>query len=121
MKQSDEDWRVVKSLFANKHYSHALFYCHLSLEKLLKAVVVQETKEQSPYLHNLLLLSQKAGISLAQEQQEQLQEITTFNVRGRYDDVKYKFYKKATKAYAEQYIEITAKFRIWTKKSYLKK
>jgi HEPN domain-containing protein len=121
VKQSDEDWRVVKSLFANKHYSHALFYCHLSLEKVLKALVVQETKQQSPYIHDLLILTQRAGIHFSQEQQGQLNEITMFNIRGRYDDVKYQFYKKATKAYTEKYIKITGELRIWIKKNYLKK
>ena len=121
VKQSDEDWRVVQSLFTNRHYAHALFYCHLSLEKILKALVVQKTKEHSPYIHNLLVLAQKAVIHVSQEQQEQFQEITTFNVRARYDDVKHQFYRKATKEYTEKYIEITKQLRLWLKKNYLKK
>lgn len=120
-KQSDEDWRVVQSLFNNKHYAHALFYCHLSLEKLLKAVVVQETKQQSPFTHDLLILAEKASVVLPQESLKQLNEITTFNIRARYDDVKYQFYKKATRNYTEEHIKITGKLRIWVKKNYLKK
>ena len=118
---SDEDWRVALGLFSLTHYSHALFYCHLSLEKLLKAVVVQETKRQSLYSHDLLILARIGKIALSQDQEEQLNEIASFNIRARYDDVKYKFYKKATKTYTEEYMKITKKLRIWLKKNYLKK
>lgn len=121
VKQSDNDWRVVQDLFKLKHYSYALFYCHLSLEKLLKAIVVQETKEQSAFTHDLLMLVQNAGIKLSDEQQKQLNEITTFNIRVRYDDIKYQFYKKATVSYAGKYIEITKTLRVWLKRNYLKK
>ena len=69
---SDEDWRVARSLFSLTHYSHALFYCHLSLEKLLKAIVVQKTKRQSIYSHDLLILARIGKIALSQDQKEQL-------------------------------------------------
>ncbi len=121
IKQSDKDWRVTKGLFGLGHYAHALFFCHLSLEKLLKAIVVQETKKQSPYTHDLLALTQTSGINPSKAQEKQLNEITAFNVRARYDDVKYLFYKKATKKYTEKYIEFTKQLRLWLKKRYLKK
>ena len=107
-------------MFAGKHYSHALFFCHLCLEKLLKAVVVQKTKKQSPYIHDLLTLAQMAEMHLDKAQENQLNDITAFNVRARYDDVKCQFYKKATKAYGEKYLVITKKSRIWLKRNYLK-
>ena len=117
VEQSDKDWEVARSLFNLRHYAHALFYCHLSLEKLLKAVIVQETKKQSPYSHDLLALIEKVDVDASDEQRIRLNEITTFNVRARYDDIKYHFYKKATKKYATKYMEITKKLRIWLKRN----
>ncbi len=82
---------------------------------------MQKTKQHSPYTHDLLTLTQIAGLNLDEAQEMQFNEITTFNVRARYDDVKHRFYKKATKTYTKEYIKITGKLRIWIKKSYLKK
>mgnify|MGYP000333130340 CR=1 FL=1 len=116
IKQSDSDWKVAKSLCKLGHYSHGLFFCHLSLEKLLKGIIVYKTKKQSTYSHDLLLLAKKAKVQVSKEQKEQLNEITTFNVRARYDDIKQKFHKKATKRYSAEYLEKSKKLRLWLKK-----
>ncbi len=119
LKQSDGDWKVSQGLFSLGHYAYALFFCHLCLEKLFKAIIVQKTGKQSPYSHDLLYLVEKSKIKITSAQKEQLNDITQFNVRARYDDIKNQFYKKATRGYSEKYIEITKKIRIWLKKNYL--
>lgn len=119
IKQSDKDWRVTKGLFNLGHYAHALFFCHLTLEKLIKAVVVKETQKQAPYSHDLLILLKKTRVALNNERKVQLNEITSFNIRARYDDIKYQFYKRATKDYTKQYMTIANKLRLWIKKNYL--
>lgn len=107
-------------MFRAKHYSHALFFCHLTLEKLLKAIIVKQTQKQSPFLHDLILLVKQTNIKLNKEQTSQLNEISTFNIRARYDDIKYQFYQKATKDYASKYFNITRNLILWLK-NYLKK
>lgn len=119
LNQTNRDWQATKSLFRAKHYSHALFFCHLTLEKLLKAIIVKQTKKQSSFLHDLLLLVKQTNIQLNKEQIDQLNEISTFNIRARYDDIKYQFYQKATKNYASKYFNITKKLILWLK-NYLK-
>lgn len=120
-KLSDEKWKTAQALIKSKRYADALFFCHLSLEALIKAYVVLETKKPAPYIHNLAELFDLAKIDTNDEQFNQLKEITTFNIKGRYSDYKYDFYKKATKLYTEKYFEITKNLRIWTKKNIQKK
>lgn len=118
---SDDDWRVAQKLFADKEYGYALFFCHLALEKLLKAVVVATTAGPADYTHALLRLAELAGIPLNENQIADLKTITKFNIAGRYDDEKRRFRKEATRDYAQRYLKITRELLIWLKKDYLKK
>lgn len=75
------------------------------------------TDEPPLPIHGLLRLAEVAGVSLSHEQREQLREINTFNVEARYDDYKLKFYKKATKKYAEMWFSITKILLLWFKQN----
>ena len=104
------------SLFKNGHYGWALFLGHLVLEKLLKAVYVKNVDVSIPYTHDLAKLSEKAGLLLTEEQKDLLDEVTTFNIKARYPDYKGRFYKKATKRFADGYVSKIKDFRRWLKK-----
>lgn len=114
-------WNVSLSLYKNKHYDACLFFCHLSIEKLLKGLVVKQTKDNPPYIHDLKTLAKIAKVELSEEQNNQLGILTTFNIAGRYSDAKHDFYKKCTKDYTKKYLEITRKLFVWLKKEYQKK
>src|SRR5258708_6062202 len=74
-------------LFEMKKYSHSLFFLHLTLEKILKALYIH-TKKTSPLpIHDLVRLAEKCEIALNEEQKLQLAEISTFNIAARYDDI----------------------------------
>ena|SRR3989338_2915578 len=116
-KNSREKGKTARSLLRSKRYADALFYCHLALEAQLKAVVVLKIREFPPLTHNLLHLAYLAGLELSSRQIEELKEITTFNIKTRYDDYKFSFYKKATKRYAQEYYNITQNLHLWIKKN----
>jgi len=107
---------TAQTLMAAKKYHHALFFCHLAFEKLLKSKFVKNTNAVPPPLHNLLQLAEKAGLVLTQPQKENLREINRFNIEARYDDYKLKFYKKATPEFANRWFTITKElFSLWEK------
>ena len=116
IKGSHEDYKTAQVLFASDRYAHSLFFCHLAIEKLLKALVVQKTKEHAPYEHNLLKLSELTGVSFTKQQLDTMDEINTFNIKGRYDDYKFEFYKRATKEYAEENLIHTSTLYLWLQK-----
>lgn len=119
---SSQDFKVAKSLFEKKFYAHSLFFCHLSLEKLLKSFVMEKTGEFAPYTHDLLRLIEITEIKLDKEQTENLEKIFTFNVAGRYPEEKIDFHKKYNKKeIAKKYLNITNNLLIWLKKEFQKK
>ncbi len=114
--QSKEDLKTTEGLFLLGRYAPALFFCHLTLEKFLKSLIVRKTKSNAPFEHSLIQLSKIAGVDFSENDRSLISEINTFNIKGRYDDYKSKFYKKATKTYTEKYINETKRIIIWLKK-----
>ena len=118
-RRSADDRITTKTLLRNKRYSACLFFVHIYLEKLLKALVVKKTGKPAPFVHDLLDLADIAKIELPEEQKELLREINTFNIRARYDDYKSEFYKKATKDYAVKYFKSADKLYLWLGKKFI--
>ena len=119
---SSKDFEAAKSLFEKKLYPQSLFFCHLSLEKMLKAIVVKTIKDYPPYTHDLRKLAEIANIDLSLRQKKILDKIFTFNIAGRYIDVKFAFYKKYNKKeYAQKYLKITKDLLLWLQKEFQKK
>ncbi|MBI1869522.1 HEPN domain-containing protein [Candidatus Gottesmanbacteria bacterium] len=102
---AQEDWEVAQSLLKLDKYNHALFFLQLALEKLIKAVHVSRKDESPLYVHNLILLAQKAGIEFSEEELINVKEISSFNVSSRYDSYKRDFYKKATREFAIEWMK----------------
>ena len=110
---SDVDFRAMDSLFVNGHYTWALFVGHLVIEKLLKAYYVKIIDVNAPQIHHLLKIAEQTGFELSEDQKDFLLEVTTFNIKARYPDFKQRFYQKATKEFAGQYIQKIKEFRTW--------
>ncbi len=95
------DLETAKALMASKRYPHALFFGHLAIEKLLKAIFVKQNKEHAPYTHTLEVLAEKSGFSIPVNILKELTEITDYNIEGRYPDFKDNLYKRANKEFTE--------------------
>ena len=76
-------------------YSYALFFGHLAIEKLLKALHAVKQKDHAPPIHNLLRLAKLTGISVPEDKVDALIEISAFNIEARYPDFKRTFRKNA--------------------------
>ena len=120
VEQSDRDVPVMESLFSNGHYVWALFVGHLVVEKLLKAYYIKQVDTNVPYIHNLAKIASLSNLALTKEQEEFLVEVTDFNLKARYEDHRQRFYKKATREFAQLYIEGIKEFRSWLKPQLIK-
>jgi len=105
LKASQEKFDTAQKLFALEKFSDALFFLHLSIEKLLKAIYLKKKNEAAPFIHDLVRLAEGTGLDIDEETKSQLVEISTFNIAGRYDDYKYNFYKKATGEYTKTWMK----------------
>ncbi|MFA7062213.1 MAG: HEPN domain-containing protein [Pedobacter sp.] len=86
-KSAEEDWSVAQDLVTRGKIRHGLFFAHLVLEKTLKAHVCKTTGELASKIHNLVRLSQKAGLKLSDDQIDLLAEVSEFNIEGRYPEM----------------------------------
>jgi len=115
IKCSDNDFRAMVHLSEKGDYSWSLFIGHLVIEKLLKALYVQQVDITPPLIHDLVRLSEKAGLSLKEEQKDILDTISTFNLQARYDDYKMSFHRKCSREFTERWINEIKDFREWIK------
>lgn len=117
-KSGQLDRKTAEDLFRSKNYVGSLFFIHLFLEKILKGVVQQKTEKSPPFTHDLLILCKLANLALTKEQEGQLATINTFNIRARYADYKFSFYKKATKSYTQRYLNLAKELEAWFSNQY---
>jgi len=81
-----EDLAVARQLVNSGRTRHGLFFAHLALEKILKAVVCKQTKDIAPRLHNLVRLYELAALPVDTAKIEILAEMNAFNIEGRYPE-----------------------------------
>ena len=81
-----DDLESAKILIERKRLLHGLFFCHLVIEKALKAHVVKVTHEIAPKSHNLLYLSEKANLTFDEDDDVLLGILMKYQLQGRYPD-----------------------------------
>ena len=112
---AEQNYSTMQHMIVSKDYSWALFIGHLVIEKTLKAIYVSRFKKHAVFTHDLLRLAKKAELDLTEEQEEWLDEITTFNLNARYDNYKQDLYKLCTKDFTEKWIDRIETLKKWLK------
>lgn len=110
---ADQDWLVAAHLFEKGDYSYALFFGHLVLEKLLKALFIARHDQAPPFTHRLVMLAEKVGLVLDQGGLEILEAATDFNLEARYPDEKFSFQKRCTREFTQAWMEQIEEMRQW--------
>ncbi len=100
-------------LFEKGDYTYTLFFGHLTIEKLLKAIFVSKFNEPPPHTHRLAYLAEKTELGLSSERIELLEIITDFNLEARYPDERFSFYKRCTKEFTETYMNKIEEIKKW--------
>ncbi len=113
---AEYDMDVAKALYEKAKYPYAMFMGHLAIEKLLKALVVKNTKGQAPYTHSLSVLADKLGFEVPLKIRKSLIRFMEFHFEARYPEEQKKFYKKCTKQFAGKKMKEIKEVFIWLKK-----
>jgi HEPN domain-containing protein len=111
--EAQEALQVADHLMEKEDYSYALFFGHLAVEKLLKALYVIRRKEHAPPIHNLFRLASAAGIELDKMKSNALIRITAFNIEARYPDMKRAFRKKCTAEFSIREMQLIKEIFQW--------
>ena len=83
---AEEDILTAELLIREKRILHGLFFCHLVIEKGIKANLVKKTQEIAPKSHNLIYLSENADLVFDEEMQIFIGILMKYQLEGRYPD-----------------------------------
>ena len=85
--QAEYDLSVAELLYRQSVYRYCVFFCHLSLEKQLKAMFIERSGIQNPSrTHDLIDLAGDAGIDLPAEYYDFMLELSKQSVAARYPE-----------------------------------
>ena len=78
---ADEELLNAKIMIENNRFLAGLYFCHLCIEKILKAHVVKETEDHPARSHHLSLLAEKANVDFDDEQDRFISKLQGLPVR----------------------------------------
>lgn len=110
---SQNDFETAQILLENGKYIHGLFFCHLSVEKLVKALIVKFSAQIPPKSHDLFYLSKLAGIELPEKQEQTAQILMKYQLEGRYPEY---YPKTPDKLQLNHHYEQTKELLTWLRK-----
>ena len=107
-------WAMLKS----KRFLYVGFLCHQVAEKCLKAYFWHTRKEEPPYSHNLLLLSEKSKFDQHADEKHfaLFNQLMPLNIQARYPEDKELLLKALNEKKCKEFYEKTKEFYTWIKK-----
>ncbi len=83
-RQAQYDLGTAESLVSVGRYPPAIFFCHLSLEKALKALYIEKYNDNPEKTHSLIYLVELVELEPPQSYLDSLFVINRIGVTGRY-------------------------------------
>ena len=116
LESAEHDLDTAETLINAGKFDWSLFIGHLVLEKSLKAIFVSVNENKvPPKIHNLVKLSELAGLNIDEDNRLFLDEVNDFNLEVRYPEYKNEFYRTCTEEYAKKYLKKIKEMFIWLK------
>ncbi len=113
----DDDILTAEALLSAERLLHTGFFCHLAVEKALKAIIAGVTNEVPPRIHDLNKLADRGNIlgTLSDSQLVLLDRLTPLQIEARYPEYKEKISGELTVDYCKQLLADTKAFLCWIK------
>ncbi|VAW18053.1 hypothetical protein MNBD_BACTEROID05-1307 [hydrothermal vent metagenome] len=83
---ADYDLKTAEYMLESKRYVYVIFMCHLSIEKVLKAIVCQKTKHSPPRTHDLIALVKIGKIQILEDMMDFVGIINNASIVTRYPE-----------------------------------
>ena len=84
--QAQYDLETARAMLDSGRFLYVLFCCQQSVEKALKALIVQKTSSLPPRIHNLMQLAESAGIEMSFERKRFMGELAAYYIQSRYPE-----------------------------------
>jgi len=113
-----DDLATAKVLLESKRLLHMGFFCHMIIEKALKALIVDRTDEIPPKIHDLQKLAVCGEIfnNLSEEQLAFIDKLTPLQIEARYPEHKEKIASALTVEACQNILTETEVFLCWIKR-----
>jgi HEPN domain-containing protein len=96
-------------------YLYTVFMCQQALEKLLKAIHIQQKGEEAPRTHNLLQLFGLLDLPTKTEYLEIMGQLNAYYIKGRYPVYKQKLSQLLDSKSSQNYLKQTQEIFQWLK------
>lgn len=112
---SNYDIQSAERMHQAGRYIYVIFFCHLAVEKLVKAVVAEQQDSLPPRIHNLITLAKLGNVEPPLEFKLFLSKLNNASVVTRYPEDLNKLKSVYTKAVSAKYLSETKGFLKWLK------
>lgn len=107
---AQSDMVTAEILIEKRRILHGLFFCHLTIEKALKAHYVKFNLKLAPKTHNLIYLVDNSNLVITEPQMQFLGILLKYQLEGRYPDNEISSPELTT---AEKYLKETKELLEW--------
>jgi HEPN domain-containing protein len=114
---SEYDLNTAQFLFDTGRFIYVIFMCHLSLEKILKAIVAEITQNIPPKSHNLIYLIKLGRIELPKDFIDFIAKINNASIVTRYPEDFSRVLDAYPKNIAREYLSTTKEIHRWLKEN----
>jgi len=112
-RQAQYDLGTAESLVSAERYPPVIFFCHLALEKGLKALYVEKFNDTPEKTHSLIFLVEILGLELPQKYMDSLFVINRIGITGRYPHNLDEVLEQYTKEKTEKILRETKEILTW--------
>ena len=112
---SEYDLETAGHMLKSGRHLYVIYMCHLSLEKLLKAIVAENQEDLPPKTHNLYHLTKCIDLDIPVQFRQLFADINAASLPVRYPEDLEKLSAQYNKEVAQTYLKQTKECHQWLK------
>jgi HEPN domain-containing protein len=111
------DLQTAEHMFETGRYIYVIFMCHMTIEKMLKAISAEVTEKTPPRTHNLIYLTKLTGVHFAEDHFEFIAKLNNTSVVTRYPEDFQKLVEAYPEDIAKAYLHQTKEIIEWLRQN----
>jgi HEPN domain-containing protein len=109
------DYKTAEYMLQTGRYIYVIFTCHISIEKILKALIQESPGKLPPKTHDLIYLSKLANVQLSENLLEFIGKINSAGILTRYPEDLSAMIASYPESVAKEYFDKTKEVLDWLK------
>ncbi|MDY7035681.1 MAG: HEPN domain-containing protein [Thermodesulfobacteriota bacterium] len=112
---SDYDLETARAMLSSKRYLYVVFMCQQAMEKIIKALYINQFDQEPPRSHNLAFIFKKIKIPASEDTLKFFNILSAHYIENRYPEYKKKLSTSLNTNKAEDYLSKTEEVYKWIK------